>query len=171
MPEIPRVSVFSLTITMFRTQVFRAGLRIQKANMRQASTKSAQETAQQALGVAQKQAEKALEASKEIGGRVGERVGGWLGSYREPVTYNLAVARAFLRQVYVAEGLAPPTSAEAFTSVYRTLFERAKNPAYWREIAQSGEWAKVALYGVEAYGIFHIGEMIGRRHIVGYKLN
>jgi F-type H+-transporting ATPase subunit g len=75
------------------------------------------------------------------------------------VTYNLAVARAFLRQVYVAEGLAPPTSADAFTSVYRTLFERAKNPAYWREIAQSGEWAKVALYGVEAYGIFHIGEI------------
>jgi F-type H+-transporting ATPase subunit g len=107
------------------------------------------------------------------------------------VTYNLAVARAFLRQVYIAEGLAPPTSVEAFTTTYRTLFERAKNPAYWREIAQSGEWAKVALYGVEAYGIFHIGEMsksrtsallghkvltvglclVGRRHIVGYKLN
>ncbi|CAE6487092.1 unnamed protein product [Rhizoctonia solani] len=156
---------------MFRTQVFRAGLRIQKANVRQASTKSAQETAQQALSVAQKQAEKALEVSKQVGGRVGERVGGWLGSYREPVTYNLAVARAFLRQVYVAEGLAPPTSVEAFTSAYRTLLERAKNPAYWREIAQSGEWAKVALYGVEAYGIFHIGEIIGRRHIVGYKLN
>lgn len=80
-------------------------------------------------------------------------------AYREPVTYNLAVARAFLRQVYIAEGLAPPTSVEAFTSVYRTLFERAKNPNYWREIAQSGEWAKVALYGIEAYGIFHIGQM------------
>jgi hypothetical protein len=64
---------------MFRMQVFRAGLRIQKANVRQASTKSAQETAQQALGAAQKQAEKALEVSKQIGGRVGERVGGWLG--------------------------------------------------------------------------------------------
>ncbi|KAF8754381.1 Mitochondrial ATP synthase g subunit [Rhizoctonia solani] len=139
---------------MFRTQVFRA----------------AQETAQQALSVAQKQAEKALEVSKQVaeGWRAS---GGWLGSYREPVTYNLAVARAFLRQVYVAEGLAPPTSVEAFTSAYRTLLERAKNPAYWREIAQSGEWAKVALYGVEAYGIFHIGEIIGRRHIVGYKLN
>ncbi|ELU40376.1 ATP synthase g subunit domain-containing protein [Rhizoctonia solani AG-1 IA] len=150
---------------MFRTQVFRAGLRIQKANVRQASTKSAQETAQQALSVAQKQAEKALEVSKQVGGRVGERVGGWLRrdgiAYREPVTYNLAVARAFLRQVYVAEGLAPPTSVEAFTSAYRTLLERAKNPAYWREIAQSGEWAKVALYGVEAYGIFHIGEITG----------
>ena len=79
------------------------------------------------------------------------------------MTYNLAVARAFLRQVYVAEGLAPPNSVEAFTSVYRTLFERGKNPAYWREIAQSGEWAKVALYGIEAYGIFHIGEMSERK--------
>lgn len=82
-----------------------------------------------------------------------------LAAYREPLTYNFAVARAFLRQVYIAEGLAPPTSTEAFTSVYRTLFERAKNPAYWREIGQSGEWAKVALYGIEAYGIFHIGQM------------
>lgn len=65
---------------MFRTQLFRAALRTQKAtSVRQASTKSAQESAQQALSVAQKQAEKAFEASKEIGGRVGEHVGGWLG--------------------------------------------------------------------------------------------
>ncbi|KAB5592525.1 F-type H+-transporting ATPase subunit g [Ceratobasidium theobromae] len=156
---------------MFRTQLFRAALRAQKGSVRQVSTQSAQETAQQALSAAQKQAEKALEVSKQLGGRVGEQVGGWLGAYREPLTYNFAVARAFLRQVYIAEGLAPPTSTEAFTSVYRTLFERAKNPAYWREIGQSGEWAKVALYGIEAYGIFHIGQMIGRRHIVGYKLN
>lgn len=28
----------------------------------------------------------------------------------------------------------------------------------------------MALYAVEAYGIFKIGEMIGRRHVVGYKL-
>lgn len=73
--------------------------------------------------------------------------------------YNIQVARAFLRQVYIAEGLAPPTSAETVTSAYRTLFEHARNPAYWKGIAQSGEWARVALYGIEAYGIFHIGEM------------
>ncbi|QRV89744.1 F1F0-ATP synthase G subunit [Ceratobasidium sp. AG-Ba] len=154
-----------------RTHLFRTALRTQKNGIRHVTTQSAQESAQQALNAAQKQAEKALEMSKQIGGKVGERVGGWMGAYREPVTYNLAVARAFLRQVYIAEKLAPPTSAEAFTTAYRTLYEHARNPEYWKGIARSGEWARVALYGIEAYGIFHIGQMIGRRHIVGYKLN
>ncbi|KAG9104997.1 hypothetical protein FRC06_002918 [Ceratobasidium sp. 370] len=154
-----------------RTHLFRTALRTQKTGIRHVTTQSAQESAQQALSVAQKQAEKALEVSKQIGGKVGEQVGGWMGAYREPVTYNLAVARAFLRQVYIAEKLAPPTSVETVTTAYRTLFENARNPEYWKGIARSGEWARVALYGIEAYGIFHIGQMIGRRHVVGYKLN
>lgn len=29
----------------------------------------------------------------------------------------------------------------------------------------------MGIYAVEAYGIFKIGEMIGRRHVVGYKLD
>lgn len=36
---------------------------------------------------------------------------------------------------------------------------------------QSGEWKKYGIYAIEAYGIMKIGEMIGRRHIVGYKLD
>jgi hypothetical protein len=36
---------------------------------------------------------------------------------------------------------------------------------------QSGEWKRVAVYAAEAYGIFTIGEMIGRRHMVGYVDN
>jgi len=85
--------------------------------------------------------------------------------------YNLAVAREVLKQVYIRESLAPPTSVSAFTSTYSMLWANARNPAYWREIARTGEWARVGIYGLEAYFVFHIGEMIGRRSLVGYNLD
>jgi F-type H+-transporting ATPase subunit g len=87
------------------------------------------------------------------------------------VLYNLSVAREFLKQVYIREKLAPPTSLSTVTSTYSTLFARARNLSYWREIARTGEWATIGVIGLEAYFIFHIGEMIGRRSIVGYKLD
>lgn len=70
--------------------------------------------------------------------------------------YNVSVAREFLKQVYVAERLQPPTSTSTLTSAYSALWSRASNPAYWREIVRSGEWAKVGVYAVEAYGIFKV---------------
>lgn len=66
------------------------------------------------------------------------------------------MAREFLKQVYVAERLQPPTSLSAFQSAYSAIWSRAINPAYWRELARSGEWAKVGVYAVEAYGIFKV---------------
>ena len=77
-------------------------------------------------------------------------------AYREPLLYNFAVAREFLKQVYVAERLQPPTSLSTLQSAYSTLWSRATNPAYWRELVRSGEWAKVGVYAVEAYGIFKV---------------
>jgi F-type H+-transporting ATPase subunit g len=164
-----------------------------RTTIRSASTKeTAQEQAQKALGSAQKTAGKALEGAKELSGKVGSRIGGLLGcewlinslvntwrlttthtniAYRQPLIYNLQVTRELLKQIYVREGLSPPTSVSAFTEAYSTLFQRARDPNYWREIAKNGEWAKVAVYGLEAYFIFNIGEMIGRRHLVGYKLD
>jgi len=94
-----------------------------------------------------------------------------LGSYRQPLLYNFEVFREILKQVYVAERLKPPTTMAEISSAYSTLFANARNLQYWRGIAQSGEWAKVLVYGAEAYGIFKIGEMIGRRSLVGYKLD
>lgn len=91
--------------------------------------------------------------------------------YKQPLLYNFSVAREFLKQVYVREGLAPPTNLGSIQSTYTTLFARARDINYWKGIAQSGELAKVGIYGLEAYFIFHVGEMIGRRHVVGYKLD
>ncbi len=103
--------------------------------------------------------------------RVADIIVPWCVAYRQPLLYNFAVAREFLKQIYTAERLAPPTSLSQITSVYKQLYSNAISIPFWRELWTSGQWTKVAIYGLEAYGIFHIGEMIGRRHIIGYKLD
>ena len=50
------------------------------------------------------------------------------------------------------------------------FFQHAQAGSFWLDLYASGQWKKVAVYAVEAYGIFKIGEIIGRRHVVGYKL-
>lgn len=77
-------------------------------------------------------------------------------AYRDPLLYNLNVTRELLKQVYVAERLQPPTSFSTLQSAYCTMWSRASNPAYWKEIAKTGELAKVGIYAVEAYGIFKV---------------
>ncbi|THH31198.1 hypothetical protein EUX98_g2966 [Antrodiella citrinella] len=134
-------------------------------------TEGAQKKAEDALATAQKYAGDAVNVGKRWLGPVGEKLGNALGAYRQPLVYNFSVAKEFLKQVYVAERLQPPTSVNAFTSAYSTLWARASNPQYWREIAQSGEWTKVGIYAIEAYGIFKVGEIVGRRSLVGYNLN
>ncbi|KAI0926303.1 hypothetical protein AcW1_008511 [Taiwanofungus camphoratus] len=129
-----------------------------------------QKKAQDVLAATQKRLGEAFEAGKKFMGPVSEKAGSMLGSYRQPIMYNLSVAREFLKQVYVAERLQPPSSLPAMTSVYSTLWARATNPAYWRELVRSGDWAKVSVYAVEAYGIFKIGEIIGRRSLIGYNV-
>lgn len=78
------------------------------------------------------------------------------------MTYNLRVAGSLAKQVYIAEGLAPPKSFSAIREAYQTMYTRAIDANYWSKMVNSGEWKKFALYGVEAYGIFTIGEMVRR---------
>jgi len=135
------------------------------------AAKLAQQKATEALGSAQQIAGKVIEQLSNVAGKVGTGAGNLLGGYRQPLLYKLSVAREFFKQVYVREGLAPPADLATIQNTYQTLFARARDINYWRGVAQSGEWAKVGIYGLEAYFIFHIGEMIGRRHIVGYKVD
>ena len=53
----------------------------------------------------------------------------------------------------------------------RQFAQQAPHVSFWRKLYESGEYKRWLLYAVEAYGIFKIGEMVGRRHIVGYKLD
>ncbi|KAF8520255.1 mitochondrial ATP synthase g subunit-domain-containing protein [Hysterangium stoloniferum] len=134
------------------------------------SLEHAQKTAQNAYSAASKQAGYAFEKVKTAAGPLGDRICGMLGAYRAPLAYNIAVAKELLKQVYVAERLQPPLSPQTWVETYTTLFQHARNPSYWREIVNNGQWKKVGLYGIEAYTIFKIGEILGRRSLVGYKL-
>ncbi|KAJ4475997.1 mitochondrial ATP synthase g subunit-domain-containing protein, partial [Lentinula edodes] len=91
-------------------------------------------------------------------------------AYKEPVFYNFAVFREIVKQVYRAEGLSPPSSVGAVQSAYRTIWTNATSKVFWQKAIDNGEIARLGVYAVEAYGIFKIGEMVGRRSIVGYKL-
>jgi F-type H+-transporting ATPase subunit g len=76
--------------------------------------------------------------------------------YREPIVYNLTVVRELAKQVYVAERLAPPTSLNTVANAYGTMWSRASNPQYWVELTKTGEWKKVGVYALEAYGIYKV---------------
>ncbi|GJJ08623.1 hypothetical protein Clacol_002842 [Clathrus columnatus] len=138
--------------------------------MPNSSVEQAQKTAQDAYAAASRQAGDAFKRLKTLGEPLANRFSSMLGSYREPLTYNLAVARELMKQVYTSERLQPPLSLRLWVDAYSTLSRRAQNPVYWREIIKSGQWAVVGLYSIEAYFIFKIGEIVGRRSLIGYKL-
>ncbi|EPQ31736.1 uncharacterized protein PFL1_01069 [Pseudozyma flocculosa PF-1] len=158
-------------MTMFRTALRSVGRQSRgftsssKAAAQESSSSSA--AAQKASNTLQSLSEKA----QQIGGPVVKRVEGLLGGYSEPLQYNLKVAGSVAKQVYIAEGLAPPTSVSSITSAYRTIWSRVTDAGYWGQLLTKGQWKQVGIYAVEAYGIFTIGEMIGRRSLVGYKLD
>ncbi|KZT57941.1 hypothetical protein CALCODRAFT_495605 [Calocera cornea HHB12733] len=165
-------------MSLFRTAAMRAALRTPSRRFASSTTEAVKETASSAAGKTQSAAAAAQERAGQLfgslgkfAGGVGDRIGSLLGSYREPLFYNLAVARELAKQVYVAEKLAPPLSSSQWTSAYSTLFSKAKDLNYWREVMRTGGWAKLGVYALEAYGIFKVGEMVGRRSIVGYTLN
>ena len=100
------------------------------------------------------------------------------------------MAREVLKHVYTAERLQPPTSFGAVLGTYSTLWARARSIGYWRDVVRSGEYARLGVYAIEAYGIFkvrvlassplffserawpffQVGEIVGRRSFVGYNL-
>jgi F-type H+-transporting ATPase subunit g len=81
-------------------------------------------------------------------------------SLTDSLTYNLKVAGSIMKQVYIAEGLAPPKSLNILQDAYKTMYSRAIDANYWSKMVNNGEWKKFALYAVEVYGIFNIGEMV-----------
>ncbi|KAF9555068.1 hypothetical protein CPC08DRAFT_712321 [Agrocybe pediades] len=134
------------------------------------STEATQKKAQDALAAAQKNAGKFLDGAKKFLEPLGDKVGQLLGSYKQPLLYNLAVTKEVFKQIYVKEGLQPPT-LDAFKSAYSSLWSQISNPGLVGNLVKSGELGRVGVYGLQAYGIFKIGEIIGRRHVVGYKLD
>ena len=77
-------------------------------------------------------------------------------AYQQPIRYNLSVTREVLKHIYTAERLQPPTSFGAVLGTYSTLWARARSIGYWRDVVRSGEYARLGVYAIEAYGIFKV---------------
>ncbi|GAA5865228.1 hypothetical protein JCM3774_004901, partial [Rhodotorula dairenensis] len=76
------------------------------ASSSSSTTEQAAQKAQQAANQAGAKAQQALAGAQKT-------IGNLLGSYKEPIFYNAAVAREIAKQVYVGEKLAPPSFAQA----------------------------------------------------------
>ncbi|KAH9810583.1 mitochondrial ATP synthase g subunit-domain-containing protein [Melampsora americana] len=93
-----------------------------------------------------------------------------LASYTQTISYNLIFTKEILKQVYLKENLNPP-NLNQIKLTYLQFFQNSTSLTFWKSLIDSGEYKRIGIYTLEAIGIFSIGEMIGRRHIVGYKLN
>lgn len=100
-------------------------------------------------------------------------VAGRLGIVRklqEPVTYWTKFTGELLRKVYRSEKLAPPSLAD-IESTYRGAWSFVKSKPVSEMVSLfQKDAAYYSLRAVELLGIFSLGEMIGRRHLVGYAV-
>ncbi|KAG0148240.1 hypothetical protein CROQUDRAFT_670047 [Cronartium quercuum f. sp. fusiforme G11] len=127
--------------------------------------------------LSQKTLKTGSELASKYGGKLpgliegaGTKLNSLLGSYSGPVSYNLAFTKELLKQVYIKEKLTPP-GPDQIKFAYSELIQNLKSLNFWKKLIETGEWKRITVYGIEAVGLFSIGEMIGRRHIVGYKLD
>jgi len=155
-----------------RQSLARLALRRQPihSSKRFSSSESQHEKAQDTLAAAQKFSGKVFENAKKILEPVGEYTGRLFGSYRQPLLYNLAVTREIIKQVYIRESLQPP-SLSTIRTAYSSLWSQISAPGLIRSLFRNGEVPRLGVYGLQAYGIFKIGEILGRRSLVGYDLH
>ena len=119
-------------------------------------------------------------------------------AYKQPLLYNLAVTREIIKQIYIRESLQPP-NLSTIRSAYSSLWSQINTPGLMRNLFKNGEVGRIGVYGLQAYGlfkvrfvsffffflvvfnksspppfffgIFQIGEILGRRSLVGYDLH
>jgi len=131
------------------SQIARATRKVFTAGVRFASTVTVDEVA-----AIQKKATLAAQ------GYVGK-----LTALSKPVIYQAKVAAELAKQVYHKEGLALPSPIQLENAV-ATIRQNA-NVQNIKQL-DLNSIARIGIYGLEAYFIFTIGEIIGRRHLVGY---
>lgn len=88
--------------------------------------------------------------------------------------YWTKVTGELAKQIYLKEKLSPPSIAE-FQSVYQTLYKKAleysTKPKEVLSIAKNltkNDFLNYGAIGVQIVGLFSLGEIIGRRQLVGY---
>jgi F-type H+-transporting ATPase subunit g len=83
--------------------------------------------------------------------------------------------------VYLKEGMSPPSGAQ-FSETWNVVRKELSNPtALFKQAMQYTDLAKLqavgwqpivrgGLRGIELFGFFVVGEMIGRRSLMGYQV-
>ncbi|KAG0371949.1 hypothetical protein BGX24_000947 [Mortierella sp. AD032] len=94
-----------------------------------------------------------------------------LSALRGPVLYNVKVAGQVAKQVYIREGMAPPSGAQFQTARDAALkfIWDARQAKTWRTISKT-QYLNAGLVAAEAYVFFMVGEIIGRRNLIGYNV-
>ncbi|KAI8098801.1 mitochondrial ATP synthase g subunit-domain-containing protein [Halteromyces radiatus] len=86
---------------------------------------------------------------------------------QKPIVYDAKVVGEIAKQVYTKEGMSFPTGVqfnEAQTFVKNNLNVNTLKSLTWTNVAKGG----VVL--AEIYTFFLIGEVVGRRNLIGYNV-
>ncbi|KAF9210247.1 ATP synthase subunit G atp20 [Podila verticillata] len=88
-----------------------------------------------------------------------------------PVLYNAKVAGQIAKQVYIREGMAPPSAAQFESAKQATLkfAKDARSANTWKNISKE-QYIQAGLVAAEAYAFFLVGEIVGRRNFIGYDV-
>lgn len=79
------------------------------------------------------------------------------------------------KQVYTKEGLQPPNFSDfemVYTRLYRQALSYAEKPQQALGLLKNIEKdqaVKIGAFGIQLLGLYSLGEVIGRRKIVGYR--
>ncbi|SCW04373.1 LAFE_0H12090g1_1 [Lachancea fermentati] len=94
--------------------------------------------------------------------------------YANKSVYYSKVAAEVSKQVYLKEGLQPPSVAD-FQSVYTQLYKQTlglvlkpKDSLAVFKNVQKNDILRYGSYGIQLAGLYSLGEIIGRRKVVGY---
>ncbi|KAL1963910.1 hypothetical protein VTN77DRAFT_7716 [Rasamsonia byssochlamydoides] len=119
-------------------------------------------------------------ALRKVGGRTG-RVIAFIDSLIPPTIYYTRVGIELAKLVVRGQNMAPPSLA-TFQAYFQPLINALRNPSTLKNLnispqailgrVRSMDKKELAFVGVtaaEVLGFFTVGEMIGRRKIVGYR--
>ncbi|CDS13945.1 hypothetical protein LRAMOSA06118 [Lichtheimia ramosa] len=90
-----------------------------------------------------------------------------LNAIQKPVVYNAKVAAEVAKQVYVKEGMHFPSGAQ-FTEAQQFVQKNLK-PSFFKNLS-AGDVVKGGVVAAELYTFFLIGEIVGRRNLIGYDV-
>ncbi|QLL34532.1 hypothetical protein HG536_0G03940 [Torulaspora globosa] len=89
--------------------------------------------------------------------------------------YYGKVGAELSKQVYLKEGLQPPSVADfqkVYSQLYKNLLHYSVKPKEVLGLLKSlgkNDVVKYGSYAIQIVGFYSVGEIIGRRHLVGYK--